>query len=228
MWVCPGAWSSDEALARALFDTPASVLQAPSSAYASETDFLVIQPDENTCGTFPGTTIVFEGERRRKLPHIPRHDRVYLLGPYEPSSRTMPVYNVALWYAELYASHPEYFDLFGQPRRLQNNGTHFMVYMTSSCVPFRDKAYQRLNALTSQQVHVGQCPRPVKGTAPFPKAVKAVAPPPRSNRDENPYFFSQYRFVLCMENFNDPGYVTEKLLNALLSGAIPIYYGSKG
>lgn len=37
--------------------------------------------------------------------------------------------------------------------------------------------------------------------------------------------YTNYRFVLAMENRKIKKYVTEKLLNVLISGAIPIYYG---
>lgn len=37
--------------------------------------------------------------------------------------------------------------------------------------------------------------------------------------------YSKYRFVFAMENKCVPGYVTEKILNAFVSGAIPIYWG---
>ena len=39
--------------------------------------------------------------------------------------------------------------------------------------------------------------------------------------------FQNYRYVLCMESYVRGGYVTEKILVAFLSGAIPIYYGSQ-
>ena len=38
--------------------------------------------------------------------------------------------------------------------------------------------------------------------------------------------YSKYKFVLALENVNSRGYVTEKLLNPILAGSIPIYYGS--
>lgn len=42
-----------------------------------------------------------------------------------------------------------------------------------------------------------------------------------------PTYVKQYKFIICSENFtnNQHGYITEKLMNACLSGAIPIYYG---
>lgn len=37
----------------------------------------------------------------------------------------------------------------------------------------------------------------------------------------------QYQFSLALENICSPGYVTEKLLHALVAGTIPIYWGDK-
>lgn len=37
--------------------------------------------------------------------------------------------------------------------------------------------------------------------------------------------YSKYRFVLALENTYEKGYVSEKLVTALASGAIPIYFG---
>ncbi len=38
-------------------------------------------------------------------------------------------------------------------------------------------------------------------------------------------WIGQYRFMICLENSNAPGYVTEKALQAWLAGTIPIYDG---
>ena len=39
--------------------------------------------------------------------------------------------------------------------------------------------------------------------------------------------FQDFRFMLCMEDANIPGYITERILDAFLAGTIPIYYGTK-
>jgi hypothetical protein len=41
-------------------------------------------------------------------------------------------------------------------------------------------------------------------------------------------YLRQYYFNICPENSNSPGYVTEKLFEALYSGCIPIYTGGGG
>jgi hypothetical protein len=38
-------------------------------------------------------------------------------------------------------------------------------------------------------------------------------------------FLQSYKFVICFENCAQPANLTEKLLNAWMSGAIPIYWG---
>ena len=38
--------------------------------------------------------------------------------------------------------------------------------------------------------------------------------------------YSEYRFVMCFENCSEPGYVTEKIVNAFASGAVPVYWGA--
>jgi len=39
--------------------------------------------------------------------------------------------------------------------------------------------------------------------------------------------FSNCRAVMAMENMDAPGYITEKIVNAILSGAVPIQWGAK-
>ncbi len=43
----------------------------------------------------------------------------------------------------------------------------------------------------------------------------------------NVEYIKKFLFNICSENFgaDHPGYVTEKIMNACLGGAIPIYYG---
>ena len=38
-------------------------------------------------------------------------------------------------------------------------------------------------------------------------------------------FLSSYKFSISMENSNGDGYVSEKIIDSLIAGTIPIYYG---
>ena len=40
------------------------------------------------------------------------------------------------------------------------------------------------------------------------------------------HYLEQFKFNICPENSDAPGYVTEKLMEAIFSGALPIYWGS--
>ena len=37
---------------------------------------------------------------------------------------------------------------------------------------------------------------------------------------------AQYRFTFCPENYSHPGYITEKIFDALFAGSVPIYLGA--
>lgn len=41
-------------------------------------------------------------------------------------------------------------------------------------------------------------------------------------------FLKNYKFTIAYENTNSDGYMTEKLLDPLLAGSVPIYWGSEG
>lgn len=46
------------------------------------------------------------------------------------------------------------------------------------------------------------------------------------NSDELLEFYSQYKFVICLENTKQETYITEKIINGFLAKTIPIYWGS--
>lgn len=49
----------------------------------------------------------------------------------------------------------------------------------------------------------------------------------KDHQRDNIEVFSRYRYALVMENSDPPGYVSEKILHAFLSGTVPVYYGSR-
>ena len=46
------------------------------------------------------------------------------------------------------------------------------------------------------------------------------------NSNEILNFYSQYKFVICLENTKQETYITEKIINGFLARTIPIYWGS--
>ena len=49
---------------------------------------------------------------------------------------------------------------------------------------------------------------------------------PRNIFEDAVSVYQPYQFVIASENAIVPGYITEKIFNAFLAGAIPIYYGT--
>jgi len=49
--------------------------------------------------------------------------------------------------------------------------------------------------------------------------------PGNHDSDEYRNYISQYKFMICFENSSLKNYLTEKLVNAYISGTIPIYWG---
>jgi Glycosyltransferase family 10 (fucosyltransferase) C-term len=112
-------------------------------------------------------------------------------------------------------------------------GEHFLMYANSHCVPYREQAYRNLAAIGN--VHYGgacngQSTSWWRGIWWFSHA--PIGHPSNDVRSSlagwggNRQLFRNYRFVLCMENANVPGYITEKILVAFLAHSVPIYYGT--
>jgi len=55
------------------------------------------------------------------------------------------------------------------------------------------------------------------------QAIQTIKPRPVDNKLQT---LSNFKFTLCFENCVFPGYVTEKIFDAFLSGCIPIYLGA--
>jgi hypothetical protein len=64
---------------------------------------------------------------------------------------------------------------------------------------------------------------PPKWQKKLPPIFKANPPQPCDNKLET---ISHYRYGLCIENAKFPGYVTEKIIDCLVTGVIPLYMGA--
>lgn len=97
--------------------------------------------------------------------------------------------------------------------------TKFCAFMYSQEVDFRNRLfdavseYKRVDAL-------GKC-RGGPG-----KDRRHYKPGHSTYLDLAVQKYKPYKFVICCENSRHPGYVTEKIVNAMLAGAIPIYFGA--
>jgi len=101
-----------------------------------------------------------------------------------------------------------------------NQRPHFLAYCHSNPIEYRETVFRKMCERRPGECHaMGVCDGGV----------------PESRRDNIPGHwdsidlvkaYSQYKFVLAMENKQVEGYITEKILNAYAAGAIPIYSGS--
>ncbi|ACO68250.1 fucosyltransferase [Micromonas commoda] len=93
-----------------------------------------------------------------------------------------------------------------------------IAWISSNCVSYRASMWRALKQVADAKgvtgVHaLGKCENNMDSVG------------NREARGSNPSTYSKYKFVLVMENYPEPGYVSEKLVDALAGGAIPIYYG---
>jgi hypothetical protein len=96
-----------------------------------------------------------------------------------------------------------------------NERKNFLIYMAKNCVSERELFFKLISKRHKGCHAAGKCSNNIKL-----KNDKG-----RLNFSQNKDIFNNYKFVLCMENKIVPGYITEKIINAYLGGAIPIYWG---
>ena len=109
-------------------------------------------------------------------------------------------------------------------QRPHNTGIHHaVIYLQSNCEDHRQKAAEAISDLV--QVHHG--PRCVVTNDQKSNATFQIG-----SKDDRAFdwrmnvgLMHDYRYCLVMENRQLEHYMTEKLLNAVLAGCIPIYYG---
>jgi hypothetical protein len=197
---------------------------------ASEMDVLLFPcggPCELAPSAFPGKILAFNGESFVKpcMKHLKdRTDKVFFVSAIEgeltASTRAMAL-------SMHLGSLPQDWQnkIFRQDHRAVNTKERFLIYAVSNCVVFRELAFVALSRIGPVE-YAGRC----RGSRAKTGAVNATrAPGSDSNRGwgDNHKFFHSYRFALVMENRKENGYITEKIVNAFLAGAIPIYYGSE-
>eukprot|EP00584_Thalassiosira_punctigera_P009877 CAMPEP_0172533350 /NCGR_PEP_ID=MMETSP1067-20121228/6083_1 /TAXON_ID=265564 ORGANISM="Thalassiosira punctigera, Strain Tpunct2005C2" /NCGR_SAMPLE_ID=MMETSP1067 /ASSEMBLY_ACC=CAM_ASM_000444 /LENGTH=1015 /DNA_ID=CAMNT_0013317979 /DNA_START=86 /DNA_END=3133 /DNA_ORIENTATION=+ len=182
--------------------------------------------------------------------YTPQGDKIFVIGPHEegPHSIKLP-YAVMKWWVVVkgLGSHgkidrPTMRKFFVPSERPKNTGKHFLLYVNSHYADHREMAAFALSqlgpmhALGSCQGNVDAAPvvdvsRPPR-CQPFTddKRPPSIIVPNDMNRKSN-YFtdrltFQDFRFMLLMEDYNIPGYITERIVDGFMAGTIPIYYGT--
>ena len=100
---------------------------------------------------------------------------------------------------------------------LTHHRTRFAAYLYTHCIEHRDTLFDTFNSIHRVEA-LGRCrhntdlpPGGTTGTDEWPST---------------PALYSRYKFVLCVENAQVAGYITEKIVTAMMGGAIPVYLGA--
>ena len=107
------------------------------------------------------------------------------------------------------------------PDRVLSTKTKFCAFLYSQNVDFRNSLFDVISRYRPVDA-LGKCRGP-PGRA-VDRRVYEVGK--QTYNDLAVAKYRPYKFVICCENSRHPGYVTEKMLSAMLANAIPIYLGA--
>ncbi|KAG3118214.1 hypothetical protein PI124_g3589 [Phytophthora idaei] len=151
-------------------------------------------------------------------------DRVPLLSSVSSVSRQQHVYLpvVSISFAERLRNNPTELLSPVSTSLSDSSERKFCAYLYARCDrPYREYMFDLLNAMEPVDA-LGIC-------------AGSSRPPNKSYRtsryfkwfnDEAVMSYKDYKFVVAFENSAEAGYVTEKLVNPLLAGSVPIYLGN--
>lgn len=166
-------------------------------------------------------TIFFNGEsqerivydifknNRHRLSKIPEYD-VILTGKF--TNKSIKTVNTPLFICYIYSNN--YFNL------LQNPSPNILVPKKNICAVISNSNCPKRNYFLDKLQKIVKIDYAGNFRNNTPKIPGAY------NSDEILNFYSQYKFVICLENTKQETYITEKIINGLLARTIPIYWGS--
>lgn len=106
-------------------------------------------------------------------------------------------------------------------RHTNKNRKHMLAYCSSHKTENREKIFNRFVELVGEE----NCHSFGKCYGKYKRTNRKLAGWDAHGTDLLSVY-SEYNFVIAMENTNVPGYITEKIMNAYSGGAIPIYWGT--
>jgi len=146
--------------------------------------------------------------------------------PFQSEYQTKTLFMMSFLYNDIYNYIYVPFFLFSpylhKNRIAPNHNREYLVaYCSSNKVTERETIFDLFVEKTNDQVcHAyGHC------YGKYINTKKDKAPGVWDSEDLM-NIYKKYKFVIAMENKCQDGYVTEKIINAFYSGAIPIYWGS--
>lgn len=130
-------------------------------------------------------------------------------------------------YLPFISTHPSIIDSTENIKKHSNINRRFKVgYMNRVKCNRREQMFNNL----VYRFGVNQCHALGERCGTYPETLQP-SNNPRSGQDcwyndKLHQLYSNYTFMIAMENTISPGYITEKILNSFIAGAIPIYYGT--
>jgi len=180
--------------------------------------------------------------------YLPPGDRSFVLGLHKDTKKSLrvPYCSMRFWYLHM-TKQTQLNKIFDPVYRPKNTRENFLLYINSHFIEFRERAARDLSEIGT--IHTaGKCqgyfeanPPPPDDPnddsaiqcVPFEDSQRPLSIKPISGQlgttqqHNNMELYSHYRYALVMENADVPGYVSEKILHAFLSGTVPIYFGSR-
>jgi len=180
--------------------------------------------------------------------YLPPGEKSFVLGLHKDSSKSIriPFCSMRFWYLHM-SGQSELNRIFDPLNKPKNTRENFLLYINSHYIEYREQAARALSEIGTINT-AGKCQgnfeaRPAPPSDPNDDSATQCVPFDDSQRPSsiqpisgqlgldqqhnNMELFSQYRYALVMENADVPGYVSEKILHAFLSGTVPIYFGSR-
>ena len=197
-------------------------------------DVLVLGAVRGQCqyiiDNFKGRIIHLNPEGHGVGKELQRKDVLHL-GPRNLDKHSLQLYYVSLAAMEL--AHEQFLeggsptqDILLSNRFWSRYGANltkrrFLLYVSRRCLPHREKAFNlfaSVDRVTAASLCTGNL---TEGS--FDRIQKSG----RWQTHVKQFGGLGFKFSLVMENILEPGYVTEKILGAFLSGTVPIYFGTE-
>jgi hypothetical protein len=96
-----------------------------------------------------------------------------------------------------------------------SNRSKLAAYLATHSPEHREKFFNALKALDNTVDGLGSANNTLQTDIPS-----------RTNWWDSPEIFKDYKFGFAMENLEEDGYITEKIMNVYRGGAIPLYWGT--
>ena len=123
-------------------------------------------------------------------------------------------------YTPYFLYNPHTIKLYNNQKHTNTDRKYLVAYCSKNKKPMREDIFN----LFVEKKGISVCHSLGRCCGNYPESRK-MSIPGEWYDDKLIQAYKDYKFVFAIENGNRKGYITEKIINAYYSGAIPIYYG---